>query len=143
MLEKLIISFWSPMFLWLFLPLLLCLFKTHSGAWLRGTFHLNQGHWRNHYLSLESAVVDAIVDSGILPVLRWPMNSTLLFPIFVSYTFWNLNFLLVFCFSLFFVLCFCLICAFSWFVIWVHKIQIYLFMLSENSVQKVLASVYE
>ena len=118
-----------------FSPLLLCVFKTHGAAWLRGTFHLNQGHWRNHCLSLESSVVDAIIDSGILPVLRWPTNSTLLFPIFVSYTFWNLNFLLV--------LRFCLFFAFSWSVIWVLKTQIYLFMLSENSVQKVLVSVYE
>lgn len=126
-----------------FSPLLLCVFKTHGAAWLRGTFHLNQGHWRNHCLSLESSVVDAIIDSGILPVLRWPTNSTLLFPIFVSYTFWNLNFLLVLRFSLCFVLCFCLFFAFSWSVIWVLKTQIYLFTLSENSVQKVLVSVYE
>ena len=64
---------WLPVAM--FSPLFLCLFKTHGAAWLRGTLHLNQGHWRNHCLSLELAVVDAIIDSGILPVLRWPKGE--------------------------------------------------------------------
>ena len=78
-----------------------CLENPRDGrAWWAAIYGVAQSQTRLKWLSSSS---------------RWPMNSTLLFPIFVSYTFWNLNFLLVLCFSLSFVLCFCffLVCNLS------------------------------